>query len=336
MKISHRWRSRKIRFAGFSLIELMISLTIGLIISIAAMSAYLGSSTASKAAAAQSRMDEDGQAALKLLSQQIRLAGSNPVQSGRTVDYRRNPVYATAYQGGASSPYTTTLPTFTPTSYALSQFAIRGCDGTFTNIATATTLDGLSCPGTATASPDSIAISYEADIYDTVKTSTGAATDCVGGGISNVTASGALVATFAVADNRFYIANSTTGIPNLYCKGITNATAQPLIENIEDMQIRYGSVSATATLSTDPIAGYRDAVDIEPTGTTLSAAAAAWGRILTVRICVVMRSADPVLTDAGSGSEQYYKCDGTLDTSKTDLRLRRAYSTTIALRNRKT
>lgn len=310
----------------------MVSLTIGLIISIAAMSAYLGSTDASRVSEAQSRMDEDGQAALRLLSQQIRLTGSNPVQSGRAVDYRRNPVYATTYVGGTSVAYTTTLPTFSP-AYTLSAFPIRGCDGTFTNIASATNLDGLTCAGTSTTSPDSIAVSYEADPYNTVQTTTGAATDCVGGSLTTITATGALAATFTVADNRFYIANSPAGIPNLYCKGITNATAQPMVENVEDMQLRFGAVSSSATLSTDTIAGYREAYEIEPSGTTVANAAIAWGQVLTVRVCIVMRSENPLVTNADSG--KYYKCDGTLDTSKTDLRLRRAYSTTVLLRNRK-
>ena len=318
---------------GFSLVELMVSLTIGLVISIAAMSAYLGSANASRVSAAQARMDEDGQTALKFLSQQIRLAGANPVQNGRALDYRRNPVFSTTYVGGTSTAYTTTLPTFTP-AYTLSAFSIRGCDGTFTNLASATNLDGLTCAGTASTSPDSIAVSYEADAYNTIKTSTGAATDCLGSALTTVTTSVALVATFAVADNRFYIDSSTAGVPSLYCKGIATTTAQPIVENVEDMQFKYGSVSATATLTTDTIAGYLGAVDIEPTGTSTATAATNWGRILAVRICVVVRSENPVVADTNSG--QYYKCDGSLDTAKTDLRLRRAYSTTVVLRNRKT
>lgn len=330
----HLKKSYSLRYGqGFSLIELMVSLTIGLVISIAAMSAYLGSADASRVSAAQARMDEDGQAALRFLSQQIRLAGANPVQNGRALNYRRNPVFSTAYVGGTSTVYTTTLPTFTP-AYTLSDFSIRGCDGTFSNLASATKLDGLTCAGTASTSPDSIAVSYEADAYDTVRTSGGAATDCLGSALTSITASVALVATFTVADNRFYIANSTAGVPSLYCKGIATTTAQPIVENVEDMQFRYGSVSATATLTTDTIAGYREAVDIEPTGTSAAAAAANWGRILAVRICVVVRSESPVVADTNSG--RYYKCDGTLDTAQTDLRMRRAYSTTVVLRNRKT
>ncbi|NDP60779.1 MAG: prepilin-type N-terminal cleavage/methylation domain-containing protein, partial [Oxalobacteraceae bacterium] len=68
---------------GFSLIELMISLTIGLIITVAAFSAFMGASGASKMAEAQGRMNEDAQAALSILTQQLRMAGNNPDQPNR-------------------------------------------------------------------------------------------------------------------------------------------------------------------------------------------------------------------------------------------------------------
>ena len=80
---------------GFSLIELLVSITIGLVVVIAAMSAYLGSADASKAADAQARMNEDAQAALNLLTQQLRLAASNPVNAGRADAFRHNPVFDT-------------------------------------------------------------------------------------------------------------------------------------------------------------------------------------------------------------------------------------------------
>ncbi|NDD14198.1 MAG: pilus assembly protein PilW, partial [Betaproteobacteria bacterium] len=59
----------------------MISMTIGLVIMGAALSAYQGTATASRVAEAQSRMNEDAYAALELLSQQIRMAGANPKQA---------------------------------------------------------------------------------------------------------------------------------------------------------------------------------------------------------------------------------------------------------------
>ena len=91
---------------GFSLIELMVSLTIGLIIAVAAGSAYLGSAGAGRIAEAQSRMNEDAQAALNILAQQVREAGNNPLRSGdRAPALRHNPIYDPTYVGGSGSHY---------------------------------------------------------------------------------------------------------------------------------------------------------------------------------------------------------------------------------------
>lgn len=337
--------------AGFSLIELMVSLTIGLVITVAALSAYVGSSNAGRVADAQSRMNEDAQAALSTLSQQVRLAGANPVQVSRVYPFRRNPVYAATYAGGTLTayiplPYTVTLPSFSPSTYTLSAFAVRGCDGTFSNITNtaANRLDALTCATTTTTLPDSIAVSYESDRYNTVNVSA-RPSDCLGQTLpiaATVTLGATTTVptntTITVADNRFYIANQpnrSPTVPSLYCKGNGNTQPQPLVENVEDMQLTYGVVSTTDTAEQSTIAGYLTANQVE-TETSMAALANSglrWGRVLSVRICVVVRSENPVAPDAASG--KYYKCDGTLDSSKTDLRLRRAYSTTVVLRNRR-
>ena len=153
---------RSHQYRGFSLIELLVSITIGLVIAVAAVSAYLGASSASRNTEAQARMNEDGQAALSILAQQIRMAGNNPDQPYRTELSRRNPVYGT-----------TTFPL--QATYTTSNFVVRGCDGTFTNItaAAAINIDSLACTTGTNTLPDSIAISYEADAFNTVATSTG-------------------------------------------------------------------------------------------------------------------------------------------------------------------
>ena len=322
---------------GFSLIELMVSLTIGLVIAVAAMSAYLGAASASKMTDAQTRMNEDAQAALNILVQQLRMAGTNPVQANRSDLSRHNPVYGT-----------TTFAT-SPGSFALSAFSIRGCDGKFSNITTTgVTLDTLTCGGTSTL-PDSIAVSYEADRYNTIPTSTGVATDCLGNSLTTITATfpattptTASSGTYAVADNRFYIGTSTViTSPSLYCKGNGGtSTAQPLVENIEDMQFTYGTVAPTAvstaptatTPTVAPVAGYLSAYEVV-TQTDLAPLPLAdrWSKVTSVRICVLVRSENPVVSD--SASAKYLNCQGTL-VSAPDLRLRRAYSTTVSLRNR--
>jgi type IV pilus assembly protein PilW len=298
-------------------------------------------------------MNEDAQAALNVLVQQIRLAGSNPAQPNRGDVFARNPVYNPTYVGGSVTAYnngtTTTAGANGTTTYTVtvapSAFSIRGCDGTFSNITNATTvpnLDSFTNCGTSTL-PDSIAISYEADRYNTVP-SGNSATDCVGSAIPTTIGASfttttatptttTATANFSVADNRFYIAR-TSGVPSLMCKGIGSGT-QPLVENVDDMQFMYGMVSTTATATTATVAGYLSAdqvIALAPTADT-AGYSTAWGKVMSVRICVVVRSESPVVSDLASG--QYYKCDGTPDTTQTDRRLRRAYTTTVVLRNRR-
>lgn len=316
----------------------MVSLTIGLIIAAAAFSAYLGISGASKIAEAQGRMNEDAQAALSILNQQLRMAGNNPSQSNR-IDHlvraessRQNPVY---------------LPTRTyddgVTPFPLSSFTIRGCDGTFSNITTATDIDHLTCVAGANALPDAIAVSYEADRFNTVPMIVGAdifPTDCLGIKLTTNTATLPTVVdgakalddvTYAVADNRFYIGMSSS-IPSLYCKGNgIGSTPQALVENIEDMQFRYGV--AKATIEPTKVAGYLYAYEFDANLAVLPNDAERWGKVITARICIVVRSESPVVSNALSA--RYLNCDGQLETAPPDLRLRHTYTTTVVLRNPK-
>ena len=335
----HRVSCGSRRSKGFSLIELMVSLVIGLLISAAAFSAYLGASDAAKMAEAQERMNEDAQAALSILTQQLRMAGNNPKRSNRvdnastpTLSSLRDPVYLP----------TPTYAGFTTTS-ALYAFAIRGCNGTFSAINTASSLDNLTCTGGTSTQPDSIAISYEADKFNTLPTGSSLPTDCLGNGLSTITSAVASTATttgtvtYAVADNRFYIGTSTAILsPSLYCKGNGDKSIQqPLVENIEDLQFTYGAVSPStpaASFSTAQVAGYLTADQVAALSTVPNDPAP-WAKIMTVRICVLVRSEGPVVSDPAS--TKYLACDGTVSAVQSDRRLRRAYSTTVVLRNRR-
>lgn len=315
---AHRTGSRRHQ-RGLTLIELLVSLVIGLILMIAIVSAYLGSAGASRVAEAQGRMNEDGQAALSILTQQIRMAGNNPRQPNYAPDTPSNPVF------GAGS------------------FAIRGCDGTFTNVTTAVGIEDLTCA--AAGGPDAIAVAYEADEYNTIKSSTNSATDCLGQALASVTTGTANVVvtpspfvvttqtvTYALADNRFYVGTSTAVTsPSLFCKGSGGATPQPLVENVEDMQFTFGAADVAAT-STLTVRGYLTATEIAALATAPADDAERWRKVATVRICVLVRSELPVAPDANSA--QYIACDGTTELNPPDLRLRRAYSTTVVLRNR--
>lgn len=332
----HRLRAGSRHLKGFSLIELMVAMAIGLIIAAASFSAYLGASGASRMAEAQARMNEDAQAALSILTQQLRMAGSNPNQPSRTDKSRRNPVY---------KPYDPATFAVLPITFALSSFSIRGCDGKFSNIATATGLDGLNCVAGANALPDSISVSYEADAFNSISTTAKLPTDCLGVELKQATATFPLEAPpgpypYYVANNLFYIGTSGSIVsPSLYCQGNGVAsTAQPLVENIEDMQFTYGSVKSstmTTDVTTAVVAGYLTANEVltQVNMAGLANDAERWAKVITVRICVLVRSEVPVAAD--SASARYLKCDGMLEAMPPDLRLRRAYYSTVVLRNRR-
>ncbi|MGV8897621.1 MAG: PilW family protein [Burkholderiaceae bacterium] len=267
-RISPRYRQ------GFSLIELMISLAIGLLITVATFSAFTGASGATRMAEEQGRMHEDAQAALTILSQQLRMAGYNHDQPPP-------------------------------------EFSIRGCDGQFGNITTASNLDALTCIPDTTK-PDSIAVSYEADGFNTVPTAGGLPTDCLGNALS-----------IPNADNRFYV-DTASSIPSLYCKG-SGGEPQALVENIEDMQFNYGA----AETPDGAVAGYLRADEVIALSVNH---VENWKKVRTVHICVLVRSVSEVVPDAASA--QYNKCDRNLETVPPDRRLRRAYTTTVVLRNR--
>lgn len=356
--MTRHFRSPESRYLqGFSLIELMISLALGLIILVAVLSAYTGAASAAKMAEAQGRMYEDGQAALTILTQQLRMAGNNPDQTDRLDTSVKNPIY-TKPTASDQTYGGDILPVFVGSSvsaFELSNYSIRGCDGAFGNITAAASLDGLVCavPDPIIAVPDSIALSYEADKFNTVPTAATPPlpTDCLGYALNKIKAEipgipagyGSDVFSaelndmfYFVADNRFYIdSSSATAAPSLYCQGNgIDSTAQPLVENIEDMQITYGV--EIPSNQTRTVAGYLRADELlaQPDPDVLAAFTPheRWRKVVTVRICLLVRSEDAVVSDPASA--RYVNCAGTLENAPSDdLRLRRTYSTTVILRN---
>lgn len=316
--------ARQVR--GLTLLELLVSLTLGLLIIAATFAGYLALSEAARVSEAQSRMNEDGQAALTVLTAHLRMAGNNPERRNRVHSTKRNPVYT-----GADS------------------VAVRGCDNRFTNITTAASVQDLTCGIGTPSSPDSIAITYEADRFNTAASSLDPTPkDCVGHPLVVQTALLEVVidagpATeeqnipFYVADNRFYIDTPAPGgSPSLYCRGngAGGSTPRPLVENVENLQLTYGIVPATAPVDSTAIAGYLDAAEVvsHPDLASLPTESARWRKVAAVRVCIVVRSQKPVT--GGAGSARYLKCDGTIETNPPDSHLRRAYSTTVVLRNR--
>lgn len=316
-----RPRTPPTRHSGVTLIELMISMVLGLLIVIAIINVYLGSSRAAQVADAQARMNDDAEAVLLLLSSHLRMAGNNPERPFRAASSARNPVYAGP---GATA------------------FQILACDGGFSNVDSAARIDDLTCPAPSPAAPDGFAITYEADVFNTAgNEGSPVPRDCVGRPLQPTPATADIydpltnVATataiqYYVAESRFYLAQGSDGVPRLMCKGNgTGSQAGVLAENIENIQLTLG---LSPPAGSGNVAGFLSAseVDTDPALVGLTPADR-WAKVVAVRICLVMRSAQPVVHDAQSA--RYFNCDGVL-VDAPDTRLRRAYRKTVVLRGR--
>ena len=302
------------RQAGVTLVELMISMVIGLVIIGALIALYAGSIGTNKVSAAQSEMNEDAQFALRILTGQLRQAGYNPLHPGQTT--------------------VNVLP---------STHAVFGCANGFTNAATASSTVALTCNGSSNTAGAAISVAFEGDIYNTLP-SGNSPTNCLGIALTSQTDVSTTMSFYPV-ENRYYVKNNS-----LYCAGVSGApgartvTEAPLVENVERIEFSYGSTTVTTgtATSTGAITGYLTAAELGPaTGTATAApistafitpafnAQQIWGSVASVRVCVVMRSATPVFEDDVTS----YGCNATANATP-DRYLRRAYVATVALRNK--
>lgn len=306
MKPSQRLGRRRHRQTGVSLVELMVAMTIGLFLIGAIAVIYVTTASSSRSSALESQMNEDASLALDILQQQIRLAGYS------TVDADGNRKF--------------------------SGLALRGCDGGFvksgvSDNAGTTAFGSLACPTTASTDSDALAVRYEANLLNsqevgTTKLPGNCSYDSITAWTPGATEGSAT--SINLADNRYYIANDGT-VPTLYCKGrdgsVTNgfSAAAALIPNIEDMQIQY--IVTKTPVKDEPlphqVTAYFEAKDLTD-----------WSRVAAIRICLIARSAQPAPTGGNEIADlgTYRDCAGTSQ-SKTDRYLRRAYVTTIQLRN---
>ncbi|PLZ00178.1 type IV pillus assembly protein [Burkholderia sp. WAC0059] len=148
---------------------------------------------------------------------------------------------------------------------------------------------------------DGLTIRYVGDAESTWLSSTGQITDCLGQAVGT---EGSLIV------NRYYARTSgSTGQPELYCEGSGRpGTAQPLVEGVEQLRLRYWLTGVPQPL--DASAVVQDQ----------------WSDVTAVDLCVLVRGA------AFARRVRYADCDGVSATS-TDGRARQAFWRHVTLRN---
>lgn len=329
---------RKIR--GISLIELLISMAIGLVVVVAIIVSYLGSGQASRFQSARTQMNEDAQTGLTMLAKEIQLAGYSSPAALSAANPSVISYYNLTCPAGACA-----FPLLQATAGGTTGY-IFGCDATTgTNPFVDPTATALACGATSANTSSGFGVVYEADIKNTVpKTVAGVPTptDCLGADIAVTTPT--VGNPYYIARNRYFVDVQTganaSGRPELYCASDkAGASKIPLIENVEDMQIWYGLAAATVTsnAASRQVVRYVKAGKDVTTPGTLNAVNAAtpgeWEKVMSVRICLLMRSAEPILQSEDVLTYQPCDPNAALATSN-DRYLRRAYYTTATLRSK--
>jgi type IV pilus assembly protein PilW len=270
------------RQAGFTLIELMVSLAIGMAVVGALLAAYFAAMTTSRHSDALSQMAEDATLALNVIRNQVSQAGFSMVTG-----------------------LTGTPPTMVRNAISAPIF---GCEG-------ANFVDPSAANGTATCNPtgtapDAIEVAYEATnaTGSSAVLANGKPVDCIGNNYA------AQPGGWYLNDSKFYISNGT-----LYCQGPSGAA--PLVDHVENLQVRYGIASGKwGDPGSNQILYFSTADQV---GT--------WDFVTGVNICVQVRSADKVVTsDQADALGSYFDCDN-IQQQNSDGYMRRTFTTTIVL-----
>lgn len=294
--------------AGLTLIELLVSLVIGLLLAIVASSTYLYSKQAYNAVSENSQMEENGRLALNLLTRNIQSAGyvaldraaGEPLPTGKKL---------LGCEFGMVNP-----------QGASSRADLEGC---LTSVPAGTTQSG------------SIAIFYQTDPPNTA----GAAfqgVDCIGNAPVNVLASGGVtVTTTWEVRSFFFISTTTVGTPygtttmgQLSCAtdrtdSITPGSyqSQPLIPGIHQLRARYILPDPTDTTLIAPGQRLFEATALTP---------AQFERVVQVDLCVLTKA---VQSSGNDTATQVTDCYGNSFTPPPSESYRR-FTTTVNLRNR--
>jgi len=327
---------------GVSLVEIMVALVLGLVLSAGVIQIYVANKQAYRAADATSRIQENARFAMDALTRDIRMAGfigcgdldfitpnvvaNNPPAGGLSAS---NAVRGYEYDGSSWTPaFNGTAPTGVVADTDVISIS-RGGDCGANLVGNMTTDNaniqinsGYSCNLQA---GDVLLISdcVSADIFRATNVSSGSTTTIshsqaqnTDNFLSKAYNKDARVYRFSSAD--YYIRQNAAGEPALFVRenGTEPAADGDLVEGVENMQILYGEDTDVAF---DGSANKYVPAD----------AVGDWSRVVSVRISLLLRSAEDNVVSA----PQTYTYNDSEVTSS-DRHLRRVYTTTIGLRNR--
>ncbi|MDO8903743.1 PilW family protein [Hydrogenophaga sp.] len=280
------------RQRGLTLIELLVSIAIGLIILLAIGTVYVNSNNLMRQREDQTQLNEPARIATGILHQNLVQAGfvdifdlnaANRAQASAifipgnealTNLFLRNPAVAPV-----SSPISTIFAGLTP---------VFGCDGAMTSTPNAILTAGapaVQACGAANATRHSLQIAYQAIPNDAANAANSliAANPAVGVGVDCLQQNVPAGTTFVI--NRFFVeVPAAEGIPQLRCAGSGNNQAQSMAPGVEEFILRY-QMSAPGAPGAAVAAGGGQAQYVS--AAAVAASVQGWSAVTAVEICIV-------------------------------------------------
>lgn len=334
---------------GFSIVELMIAITLGMLVTGAVMSVFLTSSKTNKTQDNMARLQENARFALNKMQTDIRMAGYRGClgRKGSTPDFVKTPTtnvtnvinsygyednLAISLQGfkasGASwSPaLDASISGAIPTPSAGSDvITVRMGVGTGTPLTAAMASSSADIP--IASNPDNLAVGSTALIADCVTSTvfkvTGVTATTVNHtAVSNTTtnlgrAFGTDAMVMPISTVTYYVGASNDLSAGLSLWRKTNGgSSEELADNVESLKMLYG----------EDING-----DLSPDKYVTADNVTNMNNVIAVKLMLLTRTSDDKLSANG----QNYTFNG-VATVPADKRIRRAYSAVITIRNRAT
>lgn len=358
---------RKLR--GFSLIELMVAITISALILGVLTQVYAGAKRSYRVSEALSRMQENGRYALDFLTRDIRLAGyTGCISSGTSVSNIANPISGWSPLNTATSPITLQGVQ----GYETSTVTASAITTTTTVLTDAVLIQHLSTNSAKLINPSptnaNIQISgnalnlqqYEilvvtdcsfADIFKATSVSNSSSTVTIAHSNSNNTGNntskeyGENAEVMRMESNVYYInTNTTTGVPSLmrrrlgffttgdagqYCTNATSSTTQGFC--VEEIAEGVEDLQLVYGVDTN--------ADLTADIFVAAGSVTNWANVVSVRANLLVRSVETNVapdTNTSYPTSQIPLFNGAPPaiTTSTSRAFRRVYTDTIVLRNR--
>ncbi len=321
--------------SGFSLIELMVSMVIGLIISAGAAALFANTALSTKTLNNATQMHEAGSYITQLLGRQLRMAGYvDWMSTTTTLDTLTNTNNLAAYRKDATTTDTLFGKAFDVEMGAPGR-AVHGCTDGYADTGD---LFNITCASVSNELRNGLTVSYQVQTNPNANNapslnintnSTVGFSSKVGmsGDCNNQSTLGASTnklpkGWFAV--NRYYVNSENV----MFCQG-NGGSPQPLASNIEQFVVTYAIGKAGGDISNDEqVMYYKTAAQIE--------AAGEWGRVIAAQVCVLLAGEPGSLAVANNSAvTNRYDCNPTTPTfiQTTDRKLRQVFFSTVAIRN---